>query len=710
MLHRKIDVLFLIILLGTLSSLGKSLADPTPATIPTSAPVMPASAPVVPKAGEPWTNSLGMKFTPISNLSVLFGIWDVRVKDYAAFYKATAAGSHWQGQLYDQSENNPAVFVDWNDAIAFCEWLTQKERAEGWLGSNQIYRLPTDSEWSIACGGGTYPWGDVWPPPNGVGNYAEDLTLDGYKRTSPVGSFPPNRYGLYDMGGNVWQWCMDWYHASMNSEELRKNDSYLNNDGGGEAYKVIRGGSFAVGISRPSSRRCDAPDDHQDDFGFRVVVEFAAPGQQTLEPPKPLWKEKKIIHDISEDPPAINFVSGCNYFSGKGCEQDYKQALKCFLQAAEKGYAPAQLMLGLMYEQGQGIPPDYEQAIIWVRKAAEQGSPDAQLNLGQMYYDGKITEQDYNEAMKWYIKAAGQGNAAAQACIGLSYEQGTGVIKDVMEALAWYNIAASQGSKPAISERDILEKELGPQNVLIAQKRAREILKQIQTNQAASQNNSTEPSDTTIGSNVPKCSGSGVLVSSTGLIVTAAHVVTDSNRFSVITANGTKSAKVVQIDTANDVALLRCDGTFTPVPVRLSQTVKLGESVFTIGFPDILVQGFSPKMTRGDISSLSGIQDDIRDWQISVPVQPGNSGGGLFDKHGNLVGVVVMKLDTVNIAKATGDVPQNVNYAVKSYYFMPLLDAQSVASPPMRTDSTGEEKIEDVVARVQKSAVLILAY
>jgi len=404
------------------------------------------------------------------------------------------------------------------------------------------------------------------------------------------------------------------------------------------------------------------------------------------------------------------YMVGVMYFNGQGTTQDYSQALEWYQKAADQGCASAQCNLGLMYGEGKGINQDYSQAVKWYQKAADQGCASAQSNLGAMYYGGYGTTQDYDQAMKWYQRAAYQGNALAQSAIGNLYQHGQGVIKDELEALAWYNVAASQGDNSAVNLRDGLETNLGTQNALIAQQRAREILRQIKTKQSAVQNNSTAPSDTAVASDPPKSSGSGVVVSSTGLILTAAHVVTDSSKFSVITANGTKSAKVVQIDTANDVALLQCDGTFTPVPVRPSQSVKLGEPVFTIGFPDILVQGFSPKMTRGDISSLSGIQDDIRDWQISVPVQPGNSGGGLFDKHGNLVGLVVMKLNAVKVAAATGDVPQNVNYAVKSYYFMPLLDAQSVTPSPMRTDSTGDEKIEDVVARVQNSVVLILAY
>ena len=127
--------------------------------------------------------------------------------------------------------------VSWDDAQAFCAWLTKKERGEGKITADQRYRLPTDAEWSVAVGlegeaGGTpkdknmkikgvFPWGTQWPPPKGAGNYSSGLGVDDYNNTSPVGSFKPNKYGLSDMGGNVWQWCEDWYHGGQTSRVLR---------------------------------------------------------------------------------------------------------------------------------------------------------------------------------------------------------------------------------------------------------------------------------------------------------------------------------------------------------------------------------------------------------------------------------------------------------------------------------------------------------
>ena len=257
-----------------------------------------------PVAGERWTNSLGQAFAPVSGLEALFCIWDVRVKDFEVFANATGHdasagmwslragtwgqhGDTWKSPGFSQGPTHPVCGVSWEDGKAYCKWLTEKERKEGLISESQSYRLPTDSEWSVAVGleeasggspkdkgakiAGVYPWGTAWPPPEGAGNYAGseakdgnwpsawgtiDGYRDGYARTSPVGSFRVNKYGLYDMGGNVWQWCEDWYDNE-------------------QKYRVLRGGSWYGGnpdYLLSSNRIIDTPGYRGCDYGFRVVL------------------------------------------------------------------------------------------------------------------------------------------------------------------------------------------------------------------------------------------------------------------------------------------------------------------------------------------------------------------------------------------------------------------------------------------------------
>ena len=241
-----------------------------------------------PALDQPWENSLGMKFAPVPGTEVLFCAWETRVRDFEAFAKATSHdatsgmyslknaswgqhGDTWQSPGFSQGPTHPVCGVSWEDAQAFCDWLSKKERAEGKISAGQSYRLPREVEWNQAVGRTKYPWGDEWPPPRGAGNYAGSeakdenwpsnwATIDGYRdnypRTAPVGSFAANRYGLYDLGGNVWEWCEDWYDSSQKS-------------------RVLRGASWDY--NRPdnllSSYRNDfTPDPRYYDIGFRCVL------------------------------------------------------------------------------------------------------------------------------------------------------------------------------------------------------------------------------------------------------------------------------------------------------------------------------------------------------------------------------------------------------------------------------------------------------
>ena len=111
-------------------------------------------------------------------------------------------------------------------------------------------------------------------------------------------------------------------------------------------------------------------------------------------------------------------------------------------------------------------------------------------------------------------------------------------------------------------------------------------------------------------------------------------MVKDTAQVRLVTSAGLISARVVKVDAANDLALLKAEGRFASLPISPSRAVKLGCMVATVGFPNIGLQGFAPKFARGEIASLSGAGDDARYFQISVPVQPGNSGGALVDDRG----------------------------------------------------------------------------
>jgi formylglycine-generating enzyme required for sulfatase activity len=155
-------------------------------------------------------------------------------------------GATWKEPGFFQGSTHPVVGVSWDDAKAFCEWLTKREHGSGALPEGMRYRFPTDQEWSVAAGLDSkinlYPWGTTWPPPPGAGNYCGMESRigsepqgwpviegynDGYPRTSPVGSFAANKNALYDMGGNVWQVCED-LSGSENKFVVERGASWVN--------------------------------------------------------------------------------------------------------------------------------------------------------------------------------------------------------------------------------------------------------------------------------------------------------------------------------------------------------------------------------------------------------------------------------------------------------------------------------------------------
>jgi len=270
---------------------------------------------VVPIAQGQETNTLGMKLVPVPGTKVLMATTEVTVDQYKA------AGLGYEAPDFAQSGNHPAVNVSWNDAKKYCAWLSKKE--------GKKYRLPTDREWSCAVGignlesaGGSpeskdgkvadvFPWGRQGkgsPPPKGAGNYMgqewrkdparakayfttlveTDFQLslllgydDGWMFTAPVGSYTPNNLGIYDLGGNVREWCEDKY-SPMKPFRVLRGGSWNNNnrDNLTRALPSVSPCGLPAAVSPALSqapvvlssyRNNNDPENRNVSYGFRVV-------------------------------------------------------------------------------------------------------------------------------------------------------------------------------------------------------------------------------------------------------------------------------------------------------------------------------------------------------------------------------------------------------------------------------------------------------
>ncbi len=189
-------------------------------------------------------------------------------------------GKNWRTPGFDQTDAHPVVCVSWNDAVAFCAWLTRQD------GQGRRYRLPTEAEWEYACRAGTttaYPWGERLEDGEGWCNIA-DLTAKkvfpdwtaapwegGYVYTSPVGVFWPNAWGLYDVIGNVWEWCADGFGPYPTGAVRDPKGPEKGKD------RVLRGGSWrdSARYCRAAYRRRSPPSHRSNDYvGCRVVFGF----------------------------------------------------------------------------------------------------------------------------------------------------------------------------------------------------------------------------------------------------------------------------------------------------------------------------------------------------------------------------------------------------------------------------------------------------
>jgi formylglycine-generating enzyme required for sulfatase activity len=221
------------------------------------------------------------------------GAHEIRVRDFRAFVDDTkyqtqaemrgteaigftdgqfvkSRDFNWRNPGFDQTDDDPVVDDTWNDAVAFCEWLSKRE--------GKHYRLPTEAEWEYACRAGTttaFHFGrscnGTQANCNGERPYGTEKKGPYLKRIAKVGSYAPNAFGLYDMSGNVMEWCSDWYQPKYFTESPIDDPSGPK-DGKG---RTIRGGGWLIWPenSRSANRGGADPNEENLDVGFRVVCD-----------------------------------------------------------------------------------------------------------------------------------------------------------------------------------------------------------------------------------------------------------------------------------------------------------------------------------------------------------------------------------------------------------------------------------------------------
>jgi S1-C subfamily serine protease len=356
-----------------------------------------------------------------------------------------------------------------------------------------------------------------------------------------------------------------------------------------------------------------------------------------------------------------------------------------------------------LYEKGQ-----YEQAFPVCRRAAEQGDAGAQNNLAVMYHSGKGVKQNNTEAVKWVRKAAEQGYAKAQYYLGWMYALGHGVMQSGAAAADWFYKAGLSFLKEGKKDDSLICAErikgLNVPNAFLADKLLTAIYEGGVASTSPAQEEKSEAKQGTV------TFGTGWPVRG-GFVVTNYHVVEGHEEILLLCKDGQKiPASIVSCDAANDLALLKATEPHKMPPALplATRPARIGEKVFTIGYPHPTLMGAEPKLTDGIINSLTGVGNDPRTYQISIPVQAGNSGGPLLNMNGEVVGIVTAKLSASEVFKWTGDLPQNVNYAVKTPYLSVLLSSTSDAAN-IRELPSGKTDLPTLASRIEPSVMIVIA-
>ena len=439
------------------------------------------------------------------------------------------------------------------------------------------------------------------------------------------------------------------------------------------------------------------------------------------------------------------------YENGQGIPQDDFEAVRWYRQAAEQGDADAQFNLGLKYDFGEGVPRDDFEAVRWYRQAAEQGNASAQFNLGLMYEYGEGVLQNLGYAHKWFNLAASLTSSqerelrekAVEARDRVASQLTTGDLAVAQRLARDWQPRDSRGPRPVQEESppqsSVFSDEANENGNTIA-KLQRNLLQlgyydgPIDGDLGAQTTKAIRAFEAEIGlpitgqvsemldaavkfailiSDTPtivdthslqrESTGSGFYVSSQGHILTNAHVVQGCVECKFPSVG---RVQVLAQEDSTDLALLQAH---TPMPhtiaaFRQGRGIRSGASVVVVGYPLRGVLASGANVSTGSVSALAGPGDDRRLIQITAPVQPGNSGGPVLDAAGNVVGVVVSKLDALKIAESTGDIPQNVNFAISAGTTRAFLDDQSV---PYET-APSNQRIEPVRAAAAAKQFTVL--
>lgn len=403
------------------------------------------------------------------------------------------------------------------------------------------------------------------------------------------------------------------------------------------------------------------------------------------------------------------------YFNGVAVPKDEAKGLDYYSRAVQTGYMYSADPLAQAHWAGRGTPVDRVQAVRYGRMAADAGWPRAQALLAIALWTGDGVAQDRAAAITWFRRAAERGHVASQHNLALAYGAGNSVARDLAQAYFWLVIAANGA---ADKDRVTYERERDQAAARLPADEAARIRTLAQAWQPLAPGTpapvaASLPSLSTLpGAAQPKTGGghgygSGFVVARDGIVLTNAHVVQGCRRIRVQPADASwHDVATTRLNPADDLALLWTDLRLPEVArFRNDRPLRSGDEVVVVGYPLSTILSREANVTAGVISAQAGLRGDARYYQLTAPVQKGNSGGPLADGSANVVGIVTSKLDAMTMAGKTGDIPQNVNFAVKDGVARKFMQAEGVT--PLLATSAETLSVADVGDRIRKVTVFV---
>lgn len=410
-----------------------------------------------------------------------------------------------------------------------------------------------------------------------------------------------------------------------------------------------------------------------------------------------------------DQPEALHALGEIN-FSGTAGSRNETKAADYFERAANLGYPPSLEKMAELRWNGRGVAVDRRRAVADARRAAEAGRPVAQFILGVGLLTGDGIEKNPAEAAQWFRRAAERGHPQSAHNLGAMLANGNGLIPNLAEGYFWLAVGADRAPPPLkanyVRERDSVAARLPADD--LARVRTRLAAWRPATGPIAG-GDPLPPAVATPA--VPlrgrMSTGTGFAVSEDGAVLTNAHVVPSCRAITITPPNGQPMpATLAARNEKDDLALLKTAWRGEPLQFHTGRPLRSGDEVVVIGFPLSSLLSREANVTAGVISAMAGLRGDQRFYQITAPVQKGNSGGPLSDMSGAVVGVVSAKLNAMKVADQTGDLPQNINFAIKDEVVHRFLTATGVAVPSAPANGP-TLSVADVGEKIKRATMFI---